>query len=105
MKRMEKKENRNDEHKKTRSIVQPYLAFEGRCEEALEFYRKAVGAEVTALVRFKDSPDPGMCAPGAGDKIMHSSFSDRRDHTTGVRRPMPGTAHLPGFFAVADRAR
>jgi PhnB protein len=60
--------------KNARSIVQPYLAFEGRCEEALEFYRKAVGAEVTALVRFKDSPDPGMCAPGVGDKIMHSSF-------------------------------
>jgi PhnB protein len=60
--------------KNARSIVQPYLAFEGYCEEALEFYRKAVGAEVTALVRFKDSPDPGMCAPGAGDKIMHSSF-------------------------------
>jgi PhnB protein len=55
-------------------IVQPYLLFEGCCEEALEFYRKAIGADVTALVRFKDSPEPGMCAPGAGNKIMHSSF-------------------------------
>ena len=54
--------------------IQPYLTFEGRCEEALEFYKKALGAEVTALVRFKDSPDPGMCAPGAGDKVMHSAF-------------------------------
>jgi len=59
--------------------VQPYLAFEGRTEEALAFYRKAVGAEVTMLMRFKDSPeppDPGMCGGGtvAADKIMHSSF-------------------------------
>jgi PhnB protein len=54
--------------------VQPYLFFEGRCQEALEFYRKAVGAEVTALMRYKDSPDPTMVQPGAGDKVMHASF-------------------------------
>lgn len=55
--------------------VQSYLNFDGRCEEALEFYRRAVGAEVTALLRFKDSPEP--CGDGAappGDKVMHSSF-------------------------------
>src|SRR5215475_2953291 len=54
--------------------VQPYLFFAGRAEEAVEFYRKVLGAEVTALVRFKDSPDPGMCAPGAEDKVMHASL-------------------------------
>src|SRR6266540_5467259 len=57
--------------------IQPYLFFDGRCEEALEFYRGALGAEVTMLMRFKDSPDPhepGMCPPGAGDKVMHMSF-------------------------------
>ncbi|MGH8857324.1 MAG: VOC family protein [Polaromonas sp.] len=57
--------------------VQPYLFFEGRCEEALEFYRTALGAEVTMLMRYKDSPEPqpeGMCAPGSEDKVMHSSF-------------------------------
>jgi PhnB protein len=57
--------------------VQPYLFFDGRCEEAVEFYRRALGAEVTMLVRFKDSPDPqepGMIPPGAGDKVMHMSF-------------------------------
>ena len=53
--------------------VQPYLSFEGRCEEALDFYRKAIGAETTVLMRYKDSPDPGMCAPGEGDKVMHAS--------------------------------
>jgi predicted 3-demethylubiquinone-9 3-methyltransferase (glyoxalase superfamily) len=55
-------------------IVQPYLFFDGRCDEALEFYRSKLGAEVTALVRFKDSPDPSMCVPDAGEKVMHSSF-------------------------------
>jgi PhnB protein len=56
------------------SIVQPYLFFDGRCEEALEFYRKALGAKVEMLMRFKESPDPGSCAPGSGDKVMHASF-------------------------------
>jgi PhnB protein len=54
--------------------VQPYLFFDGRCEEAVEFYRRALGAEVTMLMRFKDSPEPhepGMVPPGAADKVMH----------------------------------
>jgi PhnB protein len=54
--------------------VQPYLFFEGRCQEALEFYRKSLGAEVTGLMRYKDSPDPTMVQPGAEDKVMHASF-------------------------------
>jgi PhnB protein len=54
--------------------VQPYLFFDGRCEEAVEFYRESVGAKVEALMRFKDNPDPGMCPPGAGEKVMHTCF-------------------------------
>ena len=60
--------------------VQSYLFFDGRCEEAIGFYRKAVGAEVEMLMRFKDSPEPpqadsGCAAPGgAPDKVMHASF-------------------------------
>ena len=54
--------------------IQPYLFFEGRCQEALDFYRRAVGAEVTALMRYKESPDPGMIQPGSEDKVMHASF-------------------------------
>lgn len=54
--------------------VQPYLSFDGRCDEALEFYRKAVGAEVTMLMRFKESPEPAMTPPGAEDKVLHCSF-------------------------------
>jgi PhnB protein len=57
--------------------VQPYLSFDGRCEEALEFYKRAIGAEVTALFRFKDSPEPpqpGMHPPGSENKVMHACF-------------------------------
>ena len=57
--------------------IQPYLFFDGRCEEAIEFYRSALGAEVTMLMRFKDSPipqDQSMVPPAAGDKVMHSSI-------------------------------
>jgi PhnB protein len=54
--------------------VQPYLFFDGRCEEAVEFYRRALGAEVTMLMRFKESPDPATVPAGSGDKVMHMSF-------------------------------
>jgi PhnB protein len=57
--------------------VEPYLFFEGRCEEAIDFYRKALGAEVTMLMRFKDSPEPpapGICPPGSQDKVMHANL-------------------------------
>jgi PhnB protein len=57
--------------------VQPYLFFNGRCEEAIEFYKKALGAKVEMVMRFKDSPEPpepGMVPPGSENKIMHSCF-------------------------------
>src|SRR4030095_10150092 len=57
--------------------VEAYLFFDGRCEEAVEFYKKALDAEVTMLMRFKDSPEPqqpGMVPPGSENKIMHVSF-------------------------------
>jgi PhnB protein len=64
--------------------VQPYIFFEGRCEEALNFYKKALNAEVTALMRFSEMPptpdtaDQTGCASGATppppDSVMHASF-------------------------------
>jgi PhnB protein len=56
----------------------PYLFFDGRCEEAIEFYKKALGAKVEMMMRFKDSPEPpppGRVAPGSDNKIMHSCLS------------------------------
>jgi PhnB protein len=54
-------------------LVEPYLFFEGHCEEALDFYSRALDAEVTTLMRFKESPDPNMCPPGAENKVMHAT--------------------------------
>ena len=59
---------------KTDLLVQTYLFFDGRCEEAVDFYRDALGAEVEMISRFKDSPDKGMCGPGSEEKIMHASL-------------------------------
>ncbi|MBS0298926.1 MAG: VOC family protein [Proteobacteria bacterium] len=58
-------------------LIQPYLMFGGRCEEALEFYRNALGAQIDMLMRFSESPDPtppGMLPPGFENKVMHASF-------------------------------
>ena len=68
--------------------VQPYLQFHGRCEEAIEFYRGALGAEVEVVMRWKDCPEPqpGMIPPGAEKKVMHASFASVR------RRCWPPTA-------------
>jgi PhnB protein len=59
------------------ATIQPYLFFAGRCEEALEFYRTAIGAQVEMLMRYSDSPDPmppGRLPPGYENKVMHASF-------------------------------
>ena len=55
--------------------VQAYITFAGRCEEALEFYKKSVGAEVTGLMRWKESPEKDMKGPpGYEEKIMNAAF-------------------------------
>lgn len=58
------------------SNIDPYLFFEGRCEEAIEFYKRAFGAQVEMLMRYKESPEPPPpdCAPADGNKIMHASL-------------------------------
>jgi PhnB protein len=55
-------------------IVQPYLFFDGRCEEAIDFYKKAIGAEVEAVMHWKDNPDQSMCTPQNANKVMHAAF-------------------------------
>jgi PhnB protein len=56
------------------TLVQPYLFFGGRCEEALDFYRNAIGAEVLMLSRFKDAPEKQSGLPECFDeKVMHAS--------------------------------
>ena len=57
--------------------IHPYLLFGGRCEEALEFYRTTLGAQVDFLMHYHESPEPmppGMLPPGFEKKVMHASF-------------------------------
>jgi PhnB protein len=82
--------------------VQPYLFFGGRCEEALEFYRDAVGADVTMKLRFDESPDPvpaGMLPPGFGSKVMHSEL--RIGATTILASDGCSTESSPAGFSLA----
>ena len=77
--------------------VQPYLFFNGRCEEALEFYKKAVGAEVGMLMRFRDSPDKAMIAPGSENKIMHAQFQVGDTRVLGSDGRCQGQPRFDGF--------
>jgi PhnB protein len=57
--------------------IQPYLFFDGRCQEALDYYVSALGAKVEMSMRFKDSPEPaghGQVPPGSENNVMHASF-------------------------------
>jgi PhnB protein len=54
--------------------VQSYLFFDGKCEEALEFYKGAIGAKVDMLMRYKESPDASQMPPNSADKVMHCAF-------------------------------
>jgi PhnB protein len=83
--------------KNSNRIVQPYLFFDGRCEEAIEFYRKTLGAEVEALIRYKDSPDPSVGEPGTGDKIMHASFRVGATTLLASDGQCQGTPNFQGF--------
>jgi PhnB protein len=94
--------------------VQPYLFFDGRCEEAIEFYRKAVGAEVEMLMRYKECPDPqpGSVPPGAENKVMHSCLKIGEARVMASDGHCQGKSNFQGFAlsltvpdeAAADRA-
>jgi len=67
------------------TLLQTYLTFGGRCQEAVDFYRAALGAKVEMLMKFKDNPDhppegspeqptPGTLPPDWGERIMHASL-------------------------------
>lgn len=78
-------------------MVQSYLFFDGRCEEALDFYRKALGAEVTRLMRFKEGPDNAMCAPGSGEKVMHATFRIGESEVMASDGRCQGKPNFEGF--------
>ena len=80
------------------ALVQPYLFFGGRCEEALEFYRKAVGAEVLMLSRFKEAPEQPPGLPDCFDeKIMHASVRIGESTLMASDGQCEGDPHFEGF--------
>jgi PhnB protein len=78
----------------------PYLTFNGRCEEALDFYKKALGAKVEMMMRFKESPEPpppGMVPPGSENKIMHSCLRINGEAVMASDGCAQGTPKFEGF--------
>jgi PhnB protein len=66
---------RAERNERTTSMqVQPYLFFDGHCDEALDFYKKTLGATVDALMRLKEAPDQSMISPDSREKVMHCAF-------------------------------
>jgi PhnB protein len=55
-------------------MISPYLFFDGRAEEAIEFYRRVLDAQVEMMMRFRENPEPGMNPPGSENKIMHATL-------------------------------
>ena len=90
------------------AAVQPYLFFGGRCEEAIEFYRKALDAELAMLVRFKEAPEPQPDMPECfEDKVMHASLKIGDTILMASDGRCDGQATFEGFslsITVADEA-
>ena len=87
--------------------IQPYLFFEGRTEEALEFYKGKLGAQVEFLMRYKDNPDPRHNPPNSGDKVMHCNFRIGDTQVMASDGNCSGKPSFQGFsltFNAADEA-
>jgi PhnB protein len=87
--------------------IEPYLFFEGRTEEALEFYKTRLGAKVEFLMRYKDNPDPKHNPPNSGEKVMHSCFRIGDAQVMASDGNCTGKPSFQGFsltFNAADEA-
>jgi len=90
--------------------IQPYLFFEGRAEEALSFYEKALGAQKAMLMRYKESPEPAKTPDGSsppGDKVMHMAFMIGQSLIMASDGFCSGTPDFKGFslsYPAADKA-
>ncbi len=82
--------------------VQAYLFFDGCCEEAIEFYKKTVGAEVGMLMRMKDSPDKSMCTPANENKVMHASLKIGETRVMASDGRNTGNPEFKGFALSLD---
>jgi len=90
-------------------LVQSYLFFDGRCEEAIEFYKKALGAKVDMMMRYKDSPEPQPAGHNVpGEKVMHASFRIGDTQVMASDGHNTGKPNFQGFslsITVPDEAK
>ena len=90
--------------------IQPYLFFEGRAEEAAEFYKRQLGAEVEMMMRNKDAPEkppPGMLPPNSENKVMHMALKIGGTTVLGSDGNCNGKPNFQGFslsLTVRDEA-
>jgi PhnB protein len=90
--------------------IEPYLFFDGRCEEAIEFYRRVAGAQVEMMMRYGQSPektDPSMLPPGSENKIMHASLRIGNSRVLASDGHCANQAKFQGFalaLTVADES-
>jgi PhnB protein len=82
--------------------VTPYLALEGRCEEAIEFYKSTLGAKVEALMRFKDAPPEFKCSPGQENLVMHSCLNINGSQVMMSDGQARGKAEFKGIALTLD---
>jgi PhnB protein len=88
-------------------MIQPYLFFDGRCEEAIAYYKRHLGAEVTMLMHFKDCPDQSMVRPETANKVMHSCLKIGDSSILASDGMCQGNAAFQGFslsITVKDEA-
>jgi PhnB protein len=88
-------------------LIQAYLSFDGRCEEAVEFYRRALGAEVQMLMRFRDAPEGSGISPGSEDKVMHACLKIGDSQVMASDGRCTGKTNFQGFclsITVANEA-
>jgi PhnB protein len=84
--------------------IQPYLFFEGRCDEAIEFYKEALGAEMQMLMRWKDAPqkEQSMCQPGNENNVMHASIQINNARIMASDGRNSGKPDFKGFSLSLD---
>ncbi|WP_374665127.1 VOC family protein [Ramlibacter sp.] len=91
-------------------MLDSYIFFDGTCADAMRFYQRVLGGEMTAMMKYSESPDPDHCPPGSADRIMHASLLvDGRtlmasDSPAVQHQPMQGFA-LSAFYDSPDDAR
>lgn len=84
--------------------VQPYLFFDGKCEEALDFYKRTLGAKVTMMMKFKEAPDQSMVSPGSENKVMHSAVQIGNTTVMASDGHCNGKPTFEGFSLSVDAA-